>query len=458
MTGWAKDEQAACSKCAGGYADAEGDCVPVCDSSCGDHGSCTAPNTCTCSSAEWSGDLCDVPVCEASCQNEGTCVRPNECSCTEQWTGSVCELPVCVEACVHGTCSAPNTCSCDNGWEGSVCDIAICEISCGDHGSCSEPNTCTCLSGWKGDACDAYFPVPGQVDRDFEKFEDLDADLCGANCENPVDLEAALEDLAGALDTTKKVLNVLTDLPDSLKAIRDAENTDGLSDEDKKKMALITGMASTYGGSAAVFVANIMSTNPEDMTAEQKNVDALFAAVQDTDPKSVAIFAAIAMGDVANAPAAVQATANVVSLVQDGSVSTEVTTVLMSLAVGIFDNENNKLSNLNSLLNTAPVGDEKAAAALVDIVSGTSANPVLNIVGSVLSTVQLPPTALSAFAGAFSEGRDSTTSTMTNILTSAVASLNADNANLVAEKMIDGISDDTLRNKVSNALGFAMTD
>ena len=106
------------------------ECCPCCG---GDTASCAtkAPNTkpfqpagAECCAKGYSGADCKVPSCDESCG-------------------------------AHGKCSAPNTCTCDSGWGGPLCDHAICNggKGCGAHGNCSAPNTCTCESCWLAPSC-----------------------------------------------------------------------------------------------------------------------------------------------------------------------------------------------------------------------------------------------------------------------------------------------------------------
>ena len=61
-------------------------------------------------------------ICTSACQNSGTCSAPDTCSCTSSWTDATCSTPICNIPCQNGgTCSAPDACSCVAGWGGSIC-------------------------------------------------------------------------------------------------------------------------------------------------------------------------------------------------------------------------------------------------------------------------------------------------------------------------------------------------
>lgn len=136
-----------------------------CKQDCGDHGTCTAPNTCTCKTG-WSGASCQVPVCTTSCGDHGMCSAPDTCTCKTGWKGDTCQTPICTTSCgEHGSCSAPDTCTCVDGWSGPTCETALCKVSCGAHGTCTSPDTCTCAPHWEGPKCDKCVPEAFKVSK-----------------------------------------------------------------------------------------------------------------------------------------------------------------------------------------------------------------------------------------------------------------------------------------------------
>jgi len=60
----------------------------------------------------------------------------------------------------HGTCDAPNTCTCEEGYSGSACEFHSCfgvvsyeQSVCSGHGSCDAINNCSCLTDFSGLDC-----------------------------------------------------------------------------------------------------------------------------------------------------------------------------------------------------------------------------------------------------------------------------------------------------------------
>ncbi|MFA5625602.1 MAG: SUMF1/EgtB/PvdO family nonheme iron enzyme [Bradymonadales bacterium] len=141
------------NKCDDGYQCIDAECKPFCAEACQNGGTCSAPNTCTCT-AGWSGETCTTPVCSPSCKNGGTCSASHKCICASGWSGETCTTPVCSPSCKNGgTCTGPNTCTCASGWGGNTCTTPVCNPSCQNGGTCNSPNKCTCASDWSGETC-----------------------------------------------------------------------------------------------------------------------------------------------------------------------------------------------------------------------------------------------------------------------------------------------------------------
>ena len=298
-----------------------------------------------------------------------------------------------------------------------------------------------------------YFPVPGNVTRDIPKNETLDAILCGAKCAEPVNITAVLESPGEVLNIAKTVLASIPNLPDSLLSVLSSSDTSELPTDVQRSIAVISGMASMYGGSSAVYIANIMTANSESLTPVENNIGSLISNTDVSNPRAVAIFAAIATGDVSSSPPQVRATAAVVEFVTDGSLTSQAASALMSVAVGDFDTSNKQLGNLSTLLQEAAVISPIAAAALVDLAEGKSANPVLNILGSVMSSVRLGANAVNGLSNAFSDGRNSNTNTMATVLSVALPALGSIMSGVVADKVMSGLG---VQGRVTSALAFVM--
>ncbi|XP_070568540.1 matrilin-2-like [Ptychodera flava] len=191
--------------CCPGWQDSEtGSCtVPICNPACENGGTCTAPDTCTCSS-DYYGSRCSNDRNECSRNNGGcahtcinthgshhcacragyelasngrNCVDIDECSeangCCDQLCGNTvgsytcacrdgftlngdgrtCSA-ICNPACENGgTCNAPDTCTCPPNYHGSTCSNAICNPGCENGGTCTGPDTCTCPPNYYGSRC-----------------------------------------------------------------------------------------------------------------------------------------------------------------------------------------------------------------------------------------------------------------------------------------------------------------
>ncbi|XP_071804456.1 uncharacterized protein [Asterias amurensis] len=144
--------------CAGWRGSVDSGCpTPVCNPSCLNGGTCTAPNTCQCQTG-YTDTTCTSPVCNPSCLNGGTCIAPNQCSCRTGYTTPRCTA-VCNPSCLNGgTCIAPNQCRCRTGYSTPRCSD-VNECSDGSHGchmnaDCTNTqgsHTCTCRDGYIGD-------------------------------------------------------------------------------------------------------------------------------------------------------------------------------------------------------------------------------------------------------------------------------------------------------------------
>ena len=93
-----------------------------------------------------------LAVCTSACQNGGTCSAPNTCTCTSSWTGATCTtreirlfpgililtLPmivvaVCPSGCYNGGwCSSPGLCTCSGWWTGGTCQTRMSSPDCSE--------------------------------------------------------------------------------------------------------------------------------------------------------------------------------------------------------------------------------------------------------------------------------------------------------------------------------------
>ncbi|OQS07103.1 hypothetical protein THRCLA_00879 [Thraustotheca clavata] len=169
-----------------------------------------------------------------ACYNHGSCVAPDTCSCADGYTGFDCQTPLCrfltpsgsVTSCQHsGVCVAKDTCKCIQspsilfqkypeapqgmtGWAGSSCSMAICVqgfydakcfgqdpvglegcYRCANGGQCVAPDLCACAEGWTGYDCrtpvckvHATRAIRAQLfTLDEEKVYAFENDPCGMN-------------------------------------------------------------------------------------------------------------------------------------------------------------------------------------------------------------------------------------------------------------------------------------
>src|SRR4051794_1748715 len=63
----------------------------------------------------------------------------------------------------NGTCTAQDTCACTSGYNLPNCDTWSCNSIlmnnpsvCSGNGSCTSPNVCTCNVGYTGASCNSY--------------------------------------------------------------------------------------------------------------------------------------------------------------------------------------------------------------------------------------------------------------------------------------------------------------
>eukprot|EP01080_Neovahlkampfia_damariscottae_P001772 gene1772-541_t len=130
-------------------------------------GICSAPDTCTCVSAGYSGAQCEESACVgvADCNSNGFCVGANNCSCLIGWKNTNCSTFHCepTNNCSYpqGSCTGPNTCNCTSQWSGNDCNSPVCqgisglsESVCSGNGNCTSPEVCQCDTFWSGINCE----------------------------------------------------------------------------------------------------------------------------------------------------------------------------------------------------------------------------------------------------------------------------------------------------------------
>ncbi|KDO16366.1 hypothetical protein SPRG_18103 [Saprolegnia parasitica CBS 223.65] len=143
---------------------------------CFHHGSCIAPDTCSCGDG-YSGFDCQTPLCRfltpsgavTSCQHSGVCIEKDTCQCVQSpsilhqkypaaprgmtgWTGSSCSMAICVQGFFDANCFDQDPV----GREGCY--------RCANGGQCVAPDLCACADGWTGYGLqDARVQGPGHT-------------------------------------------------------------------------------------------------------------------------------------------------------------------------------------------------------------------------------------------------------------------------------------------------------
>ena len=132
---------------------------------CYNHGSCIAPDVCSCRDG-YSGFDCNTPLCRhkqtngfiVGCLNGGICQSKDNCNCMSTisvlwtvqtkskkaltgWTGTDCSIPICVQGYYDPHCKGLSA----MGGEGCY--------RCANNGICIAPDTCRCGEGWSGFDC-----------------------------------------------------------------------------------------------------------------------------------------------------------------------------------------------------------------------------------------------------------------------------------------------------------------
>lgn len=198
--------------CCAGYSQRNDQCpIPICNSGCL-HGSCTAPNKCTCS-AGWGGSDCSRDINECSTNNGGCeqeCRNLNGghvCACRQGYRVAQ-DVKKCID--VNECIVNPNICSCADQSNNPLCNVTC----------VNEPGTynCACTKGYEsvskrfctnivecntnnGDCSDYCYDTPGsyhcgcpsgyQLAVDAKTCEDIDECLtsnggCEHNCNNTI--------------------------------------------------------------------------------------------------------------------------------------------------------------------------------------------------------------------------------------------------------------------------------
>lgn len=106
-------------------------------------------------------DFCFLSAtCNPPCLH-GTCTAPNVCTCSLGYMGPHCSQCQTYPGCKHGFCTIPWQCECEEGWGGLFCnqDLNYCtnHKPCKNDGICFNTGqgsyTCSCVGGWTGVDC-----------------------------------------------------------------------------------------------------------------------------------------------------------------------------------------------------------------------------------------------------------------------------------------------------------------
>jgi len=80
-----------------------------------------------------------LAVCSSACQNGGTCSAPNTCTCTASYSGTTCTIRKLTSFFIVNYAI--------------LLYLAVCSPTCSNGGTCSSPGTCTCPSTYSGTRC-----------------------------------------------------------------------------------------------------------------------------------------------------------------------------------------------------------------------------------------------------------------------------------------------------------------
>jgi hypothetical protein len=300
------------------------------------------------------------------------------------------------------------------------------------------------------------FPLPGlPKNNEIVANATLDSDLCGIACSDPF---IVLSNSTEAQDVARRVLESLPEIPPALVSILQTSDPETLPEDDKKNMFVITGVASTYGGSAAVYVASILNGTNSDgspLSTVQSNLAAIFQNLnssQASDPLAMVAIAAITTGDLDNQRITIQ---NIGGIVQfAGNFSSAAANPFVRLAAGVDDPADNQLNNLGAILEGVSVTNSDKANVLVDIASGSSNNAVWNIVAMASLTAGFSNNSIVAVSQGIGAGLSAGSNTMSNIIIGATGgALPINQAIGLGQKFIN-----TPANTASNVFIFISTN